>query len=211
MDEGLVDQAQRHSLQQPHTYYPGLDARPWHDPSRFDWIPAIEAEAPKIAVEMSDLLAGNAFSTVQDYGQLATSGSWKEFRLYAEGVRSEDACAAAPVTMNAIGGIPGIESAGLVACTAVTSGTHILPHCGPNNARLRCHLGLRIPPGCAIRVGRETRTWQENKVIIFDDSFEHEIWNSGAGTRLLLIFDVWHPDLSDADIGGILSSRVPHH
>jgi aspartate beta-hydroxylase len=44
-------------------------------------------------------------------------------------------------------------------------------------------------------------------VIIFDDSFEHEIWNAGTGTRLLLIFDVWHPDLADTDIRAILFSR----
>jgi aspartyl/asparaginyl beta-hydroxylase (cupin superfamily) len=196
-------------LQYPHTYYPGLDARPWHDPSRFHWIPAVEAEAPRIAVEMSDLLARNAFATVQDFGQLTNSGSWKEFRLYAEGFRCDDACALAPVTMNALGAVPGVDVAGLVACTAVTAGTHIEQHCGQDNARLRCHLGLKIPPECSMRVGDETRTWVENKVIVFDDSFEHEIWNTSAGTRLILIFDLWHPDLSEADIAEIVSARPP--
>ena len=36
-------------------------------------------------------------------------------------------------------------------------GTHVWPHTGPTNCRLRLHLGLVIPKNVAIRVGRETR------------------------------------------------------
>ncbi|MFZ0715440.1 aspartyl/asparaginyl beta-hydroxylase domain-containing protein [Mycobacterium sp.] len=196
-------------LQQPLNLYPGLEARAWHDPSRFDWVPALEAQAPRIAAEMSDLFTRNVFALVHqevDRG-LANAGSWTSHRLYSEGVRNEAGWDLAPVTTAAIARIPGVDSAGLVSCAAVTGGTHISAHCGPNNARLRCHLGLKVPPGCAIRVGRETRTWVENKVIIFDDSFEHEIWHKGTGTRLVLIFDIWHPDLSDADRRAIMFGR----
>ena len=196
-------------LQQPLNLYPGLEARAWHDPSRFDWVPALEAEAPRIAAEMSDIFARNVFAEVYNERDrtLANAGSWTSHRLYVEGVRNEAAWDLAPVTTAAIARIPGADSAGLVSCAAVTGGTHIKPHCGPNNARLRCHLGLKVPPGCAIRVGRETRTWIENKVIIFDDSFEHEIWHEGTGTRLVLIFDIWHPDLSDAERRAITFGR----
>jgi aspartate beta-hydroxylase len=196
-------------LQQPLNFYPGLEAHAWHDPSRFDWVPALEAEAPRIAAEMSDLFARNVFAEIyneRDRG-LAKTGSWTSHRLYVEGARNEDAWALAPVTTAAIARIPGVDSAGLVSVAAVTGGTHLTAHCGPNNARLRCHLGLKVPPGCSIRVGRETRTWIENKVIIFDDSFEHEIWHEGTGTRLVLIFDIWHPDLSDADRRAIMFGR----
>jgi aspartyl/asparaginyl beta-hydroxylase (cupin superfamily) len=196
-------------LQQPLNFYPGLEARAWHDPSRFDWVPALEAEAPRIAAEMSDLFTRNVFALVHnelDRG-LANAGSWTSHRLLSEGERNEAGWDLAPVTTAAIARIPGVESAGLVSCAAVTGGTHLAAHCGPNNARLRCHLGLKVPPGCAIRVGRETRTWLENKVIIFDDSFEHEIWHEGTAPRLVLIFDIWHPDLSDADRRAIVFAR----
>jgi len=46
-----------------------------------------------------------------------------------------------------------------------------------------------------MRVGDETRTVQEGKCVVFDDSWEHEAWNDGDGTRVVLILDVWHPDL----------------
>lgn len=35
--------------------------------------------------------------------------------------------------------------------------SHVWPHCGPTNCRLRAHLGLVIPEGVKIRVGNKTR------------------------------------------------------
>lgn len=40
------------------------------------------------------------------------------------------------------------------------------------------------------------RTWEEGKVIVFDDSFEHEVWHDGSKLRLVLIVDIWHPELT---------------
>ena len=38
-------------------------------------------------------------------------------------------------------------------------------------------------------------------MFLFDDSFEHEAWNdSASASRINLIIDVWHPDLSPAEI-----------
>lgn len=75
-------------------------------------------------------------------------------------------------------------------------GTKVWPHCGPTNCRLRGHLGLIVPPDPRIKVGNETRAWKRGKFIIFDDSFEHEVWYEGSGFRLVLIVDFWHPELT---------------
>ena len=40
------------------------------------------------------------------------------------------------------------------------------------------------------------RTWEEGKVLIFDDSFEHEVWQDAVSFRLIFIVDVWHPELT---------------
>ena len=40
------------------------------------------------------------------------------------------------------------------------------------------------------------RTWEEGKVLIFDDSFEHEVWQDAENYRLIFIVDVWHPELT---------------
>ena len=48
--------------------------------------------------------------------------------------------------------------------------------------RLTAHLGIVVPEGVTIRVGRETRTWTEGGVLMWDDSFEHEVGFSTAMT-----------------------------
>ena len=39
------------------------------------------------------------------------------------------------------------------------------------------------------------RTWKEGECLVFDDSFEHEVWHDGKGDRIVLICDMWHPEL----------------
>ena len=78
-------------------------------------------------------------------------------------------------------------------------GTHVWAHTGPTNCRLRSHLGLVVPENLKIRVGTEERTWEEGKVFVFDDSWEHEVWHNGNSYRLILIVDVWHPELTDEE------------
>ncbi|OCT74762.1 hypothetical protein XELAEV_18033749mg [Xenopus laevis] len=69
-------------------------------------------------------------------------------------------------------------------------GTHAGPHTGPTNCRLRMHLGLVIPKeGCRM-------SWEEGKVLIFDDSFECEIWQEASSYCLIFIVDFWHPELT---------------
>uniref|UniRef100_A0A8B9KUS4 Aspartyl/asparaginy/proline hydroxylase domain-containing protein n=1 Tax=Astyanax mexicanus TaxID=7994 RepID=A0A8B9KUS4_ASTMX len=76
-------------------------------------------------------------------------------------------------------------------------GTHVWPHTGPTNCRLRMHLGLIIPrTGCRILLGGNAVFKAEGKVLIFDDSFEHEVWQDADTFRLIFIVDVWHPELN---------------
>ena len=72
---------------------------------------------------------------------------------------------------------------------------------GPTNRKLRCHLPLIVPEGglCRLRVGDQTVTLEEGKCYLFDDSFEHEAFNDADTPRVVLIIDVWHPDLSEKE------------
>lgn len=54
--------------------------------------------------------------------------------------------------------------------------------------------------GSRMRVGSETRQQEEGKAYVFDDSFEHEAWHDGEETRLILIVDFWHPDLTATEL-----------
>jgi len=100
----------------------------------------------------------------------------------------------------------------------------IKPHSGPMNLRLRIHFPILVPKHvesytkstllnhrhpstkptpCGIRVGDQIRSWEEGKVLIFDDSYEHEVWNDTDDVRVLLLVDVWHPDVQQEERGRI--------
>jgi aspartyl/asparaginyl beta-hydroxylase (cupin superfamily) len=91
--------------------------------------------------------------------------------------------------------------------SAITSRTHIQPHHGPTNKKLRCQFPLIIPDSdsCTLTAGGITQSLEQGKCLIFDDSFVHEAKNDSTEPRVILIFDVWHPDLSDEEVGGIMS------
>jgi beta-hydroxylase len=68
-------------------------------------------------------------------------------------------------------------------------GAHILPHRGYTTEVLRCHLGIIVPVGCSMRVGSETRNWEEGRCLVFDDTVEHEVWHCGNAPRVVLLVD----------------------
>ena len=83
-----------------------------------------------------------------------------------------------------------------------------MSHCGLTNAAVRIHLPIIVPESnkSVIRVGPKVRTWEEGKVLAFNDAYDHQVWNFGSQTRVVLFFDVWHPDLTEADLEVIKAS-----
>ena len=79
------------------------------------------------------------------------------------------------------------------------AGARIAPHTGMFNTRLVCHLPLIVPPRCTFRVGNEVRERREARLFIFDDTIEHEAWNDSDQDRVVLIFDIWRPELDDRE------------
>ncbi|XP_065758718.1 aspartyl/asparaginyl beta-hydroxylase isoform X4 [Muntiacus reevesi] len=130
---------------------------------------------------------------------LREKGDWSQFTLWQQGRKNENACKGAPKTCSLLDKFPETTGCrrGQIKYSIMHPGTHVWPHTGPTNCRLRMHLGLVIPKeGCKIRCANETRSWEEGKVLIFDDSFEHEVWQDAASFRLIFIVDVWHPELT---------------
>lgn len=86
--------------------------------------------------------------------------------------------------------------------SAITSQTHIQPHYGPTNKKLRCQFPLLVheSESCTLTAGGVTRLLKQGSCLIFDDSFIHEARNNSIHPRVILIFDIWHPDLSDEEV-----------
>nr|XP_056710888.1 aspartyl/asparaginyl beta-hydroxylase [Euleptes europaea] len=130
---------------------------------------------------------------------LREKGDWSQFTLWQQGRKNDNACKSVPKTCALLERFPEATGCrrGQIKYSVMHPGTHVWPHTGPTNCRLRMHLGLVIPKeGCRIRCAEETRSWEEGKVLIFDDSFEHEVWQGASTYRLIFIVDVWHPELT---------------
>ena len=180
--------------------YPGLTARPFHDPQLFPLTRALETAFDLIRTEI-DKLARASFSPELE-SHLMESGAWDVFMFYERGRKNEQNCSQCPTITRIIDSHNTLRTqAGVLYVSKLAPESHIRAHRGPTNIRMRCHLGVRIPEGdCAIRVGNEARRWREGECLVFDDSLEHEAWNHTAEARIVLIVDVWHPELMPAEI-----------
>ena len=103
---------------------------------------------------------------------------------------SKEAINSCPVTINILNNIPGLISASV---SILEPGARINPHYGDTDAIIRCHLGLKIPaglPSCGFRVGYEDRSWEQGKLLMFNDAAYHKAWNETDQTRIVLLFDI---------------------
>jgi ornithine lipid ester-linked acyl 2-hydroxylase len=178
--------------------YARLGNPPVYDPAIFPWAVEIEKAAPAIRAELDRILVRQdelpSFQDISaDVKTISTDNRWKTFFLLGFGVRSEQNIAACPKTWEAMQKIPGLTT---VMFSIFEPGKHLPAHRGPYNGVLRLHLGLIVPEPrekLAIRVRDEICHWQEGKVLIFDDAYEHEAWNHTDETRVVLFVDFVKP------------------
>lgn len=192
-------------LQRPRNYFPGLRSQPIYDPSEFAWTREMLDDFARIQEE---LLALGATPNLEAQPQgLTDRGRWTVSYFYAGGRRVAETTAACPRTASIIDAVPGAGRAGQTYLSVLRGDTHIQRHFGPTNTRLRCHLGLVVPEGARIRIGDHMQGWAVGECLVFDDSFDHEVWNDAPSERLVLIVDFWHPDLTPAETWAITEAR----
>jgi aspartate beta-hydroxylase len=181
------------------TVYPGLSAEPWYAATRFPVTAALEGACAAIRAELAALPAQRFHREAEP---LPRDGSWDVVMLYERGRRDIENCRALPTLAAILEGYPTLRTlAGLCYVSRLRPGTHVAPHRGPTNLRVRCHLGLSVPKGdCALRAGGETRRWVEGKCFVFNDFLEHEAWNRTGSDRIVLVVDLWHPDLDAEEV-----------
>ncbi|XP_074854536.1 aspartate beta-hydroxylase domain-containing protein 1 [Carettochelys insculpta] len=134
-----------------------------------------------------------------------TAGPCLRFYLYRQGVcqpRNCRACPRAYRTLASLRTFMGLNRFGSACFCALPPGTRLPARYGPTNIRLRCHLGLKVPPGCELVVGGEPQCWAEGHCLLLDDSFLHTTSHSGSladGPCVLFMVDLWHPNVSGAE------------
>jgi aspartyl/asparaginyl beta-hydroxylase (cupin superfamily) len=196
-------------VQQPTSFYfPGLPQRQFYEREEFEWLTSIEAAVPDMQAELHAALADS--DTFDPYvtstterpraaNPLIDNPDWGARYFWRNGEVVDAQAERCPATMAALAHAPMpaiAERSPMALWSMLKPGTHIQPHHGLLNTRLICHIPLIVPNNCALRVGNETRYWDEGKALIFDDSFEHEAWNRSDKTRVILLFEIWRPEIT---------------
>jgi aspartate beta-hydroxylase len=190
--------------------FPYLSNYEFYERASFPWLESLEAGSDAVREELLGVLAEDkagvepyiAFDDslpLRQWKDLNHSRRWGAYFLWNQGRREEAHLARCPRTAVALAGVPQVDIPGrgpTAFFSLLDAHTRIPPHTGVTNARLTVHLPLIVPPGCAFRVGGETREWRAGTAWVFDDTIEHEAWNDSDAPRAILIFDVWHPELS---------------
>jgi aspartyl/asparaginyl beta-hydroxylase (cupin superfamily) len=200
-------------VQRPTVFtYPELPHVQYYDPGAFPWAAAVEAATAAAREELQALLSAEGLAGFRPYIRvedgavrldankgLVENKDWSALFLSENGGRDERLVARCPKAWEALQQAPLVDIPGwgpTVMFSLLRAGARIAPHTGMFNTRLVCHLPLIVPSGCFFRVGNEVREWREGKLFIFDDTIEHEAWNDSGEDRVVLIFDIWRPELS---------------
>jgi beta-hydroxylase len=166
--------------------------------SDFPWVVELEKNWKAIKEELQEVLQHKInIPNFQDISPhqiaLTKDDKWKTFFLYGYGFKSSKNCEKCPNTTKLVEKIPGMKTAFF---SILEPHKHIPPHRGVYNGVLRYHLGLIIPKpedSCLIRVDGEIRAWGEGESLVFDDSYEHQVWNDTDGLRVVLFVDFVRP------------------
>jgi aspartyl/asparaginyl beta-hydroxylase (cupin superfamily) len=206
----LLARAQIHSPQPTFMLYPFLRNYEFYERSDFPWLDSIEAATNDIRDECLGVIGGDAGGIqpyvaypdgvpLRQWKELNHSRRWGAYFLWNQSERIEDHVARCPRTAAALGAAPRVDIKGrgpTAFFSILDARTRIPPHHGVTNTRLTVHVPLVVPPGCRFRVGSETREWRVGEAWVFDDTIEHEAWNDSDVPRAILIFDIWHPELT---------------
>lgn len=128
-----------------------------------------------------------------DQKRISKGNNWRTFILFGFRTKLEKNCLQAPVTTRLLEKVPDLQTAWF---SILSPGYHIPAHRGVTKGILRAHLGLLIPRDaekCRIRIGDRIQVWRPGEIFVFDDTYDHEVWNDTEDERVILLFDFDRP------------------
>ncbi len=175
-----------------------------YEKEAFPWVEKLEDHWEEIRQELDDVMAfrdqiPSFHEILKEASAITTDSDWKTYFLVAPGMQCDANQAKCPRTTQLLEHIPGLHTAFF---SILSPRKHIPAHRGPFCGVLRYHLGLLVPEPkeqCRIRIGTQTRYWEEGKSLIFDDTYNHEVWNDTDGFRVVLFVDFARPMKSPYD------------
>ncbi len=202
-------------------YVPGLNRTGWFEREEFPWVEALEARAEEILTEVREryrlnqdtvpYLTRGVYS--KEYEGIVGTTNWGACRFYNGFKRNETVCRRFPVTASVLDELPLFRIGGnaMEALYSVLKAHQKIPeHQSVSNAKLTVHLPLVVPDKCYLDVQGEARQVEFGRCLIFDDTAIHGARNGSDEVRINLLFQVWHPDLSEEEREVIEASYVAH-
>lgn len=189
---------------------------PWLSSEPYPRLPAIEAALNRpgvleaVLAEFETVGRGHQAMPWRCNSATAGVGAWKVLHLVNQGIWIDEVCKKFPrtaATLTAVSSFMGQGAFGNAFFSVLEPGTKITPHFGPSNCRLRVHFPLKLPVGAKaeLLVDGRAAEWEVGKALVIDDSLLHSASYSGADleaedgssdrSRVVLIIDVWHPEL----------------
>ena len=169
-----------------------------YDTKLFPWAAEVEREWRLIRAELDSVMTFRdqmpSFQDIlKEVGAIQSDNNWKTFFLAGIGMDCAENRKHCPETVRLLGKIPGMTTAFF---SILSPGKHIPAHRGAWNGILRFHLGLMVPEPrerVRIRIGNDFYSWREGEALIFDDTYNHEVWNDTEGYRVVLFVDFARP------------------
>ncbi|MBX3746825.1 MAG: aspartyl/asparaginyl beta-hydroxylase domain-containing protein [Verrucomicrobiae bacterium] len=171
---------------------------PVYRPEQFPWIGEVESEWKAVRAELDAVMQfrdrmPSFQDIVKEVGLIQKDDQWKTFFLTGIGMDCEENARRCPETMRVLRRIPGVKTAFF---SILSPHKHIPPHRGPYVGVLRLHLGLMVPEPrdqVRIRIADQICHWEEGRCLVFDDTYNHEVWNDTEGYRVVLFVDFARP------------------
>ena len=175
-----------------------VSTEPVLDNAPFPFLRAFTDNWEKIRDEVIEILkhreAIPAFQEISpDQKRISKGKNWRTFILFGFGAKLEKNCRQAPVTAKLLATVPGLQTAWF---SILGPGYHIPNHTGVSKGIVTAHLGLIIPKEaekCRIRVADRIKVWHPGEIFVFDDTYDHEVWNETTEERVILLFHFDRP------------------
>lgn len=195
-------------------YFPDLPDAPYHDPFLQPWAPTLQSsfdiirqDALRVFAEDQKfqpfLVRTGGNKTSEHITSTGTEPAWDAFFFYRHGARFDESHARCPDTSAVLESMELCriaDQAPEICFSVLGPGTTIMPHYGVSNVRLVMHLPLQIPSNCALNLlDAGEHHWEEGKLVMFDDTFQHEAWNRSNTPRIVLLMDCWNPHLTPVE------------
>ncbi|HYX45885.1 MAG TPA: aspartyl/asparaginyl beta-hydroxylase domain-containing protein [Sphingomicrobium sp.] len=205
----ILENVQSGPIAPPIFMVPGIKPKRYFEPLDFAGIAELEQATAAIRDEFLAIAEGKSALLSSRLKGLHSAeidesrpGVWSMIPLMKNGSVVDDFASRCPLTMRLAKKLD-LPKLGLISPSLYFSvlepNSRIAPHSGITNARLIAHLPLIVPDNCGLRVGGETRRWEVGKALVFDDMTSHEAWNDSDRIRVVLIADLWRPELSAAE------------